>query len=556
MKKTWPYRIVLCCLNLSLLALGSPVLAQDVCDGVSTTNNTSLVALTVASGIAGEPILVTHPPGDTDRIFIANKNGTIRVKHRGNPATTLFLTIPDVLWASGFGEQGLLGMAFDPDYDTNGFFYVYYTRASDSDQIVSRFTRDTTPPVDPDLADPASQVVLLQMIDSEGNHNGGHLAFGPDGYLYIATGDGGGGNDVHGLCGNGQNRTNLLGKLLRIDPNGVSGNFPDCGVNTSNHRIPASNPFADGPGGRCDEIWAYGLRNPFRFSFDPANGDLYIGDVGQGCWEEIDYAPSTSTGGENYGWRQFEGLHCFDPVEPGCNDIDTASCVGDPGGATPACSDPLPSGDPVPNGTVLPIFDYSHSLGCSVTGGEVYRGCRMNNFQGTYFYSDACAALVRSFVVSGMPPNDTNHLSWMDLGSNNFASFGTDGQGEIYIARLDGVVNLLAPPLPNLEVSGLGAEAFLLNSPDWSWEDLSFTSQHPITSYHVYRADILDDVFNLGEPFNCMFTTTGTSWPGGDPATPPNDTFYAYIVLARNAGGQLTSTGGNPPRTISAVPCP
>jgi glucose/arabinose dehydrogenase len=230
-------------------------------------------------------------------------------------------------------------VAFHPNYVGNGFFYVSYTDAA-GDSVIARYSVSA----DPNRADLASGVILLTITQPFSNHNGGQLQFGPDGYLYISIGDGGSGGDPQN---NGQNLGNLLGKILRID---VASGFPFA--------VPADNPFV-GVGGAREEIWSYGLRNPWRFSFDRLTGDLFIGDVGQSSWEEVDFQPAGSAGGENYGWRLMEGSSCFNPSTD-CN-----------------------------NGTLtLPIREYDHTVGCSVTGGYRYRGSANFDLEGFYFYGD------------------------------------------------------------------------------------------------------------------------------------------------------------------------
>jgi glucose/arabinose dehydrogenase len=539
---------------IALLAV-TAARAQSVCDGVPEVPNTDLARVTVASGLTtgmSGPLFVTAPPGDTSRIFIVLQNGTIRQLARGAAATasTVFLDI-DARVVSTSDEQGLLGLAFDPGFATNGTFYVYYTRSTDGDEILARYrTLDGTGAT---AGDPNSETILFRIDDSEANHNGGWMSFGPDGMLYISEGDGGGAGDVHGTCGNGQDTQTLKGKILRIDPRGAGGGLPDCGLDAGPYRIPAGNPLADGAGtGDCDEIWAYGLRNPWRNSFDTATGDLYIADVGQGCWEEINWQPASSHGGENYGWRNFEGRHCYD----GSNCSATAS----PAGCSPACSDPSPSGDPAPNGTRLPIWDYAHGSGCSITGGYVYRGCRMRNFRGTYFYGDYCAGTVSSLVQSGGLA--TNQRDWTaQLGSAlqfDLTSFGTDAQGELYIADRDGMVYAVVPPLPDMEVAGTGSDApfRLEKSGIWTWEDLHTASWQPVTAYRVYRANLTDGRFNAGEIFSCIHTGSTPSWTGGDPSSPALGDMFAYVVTAVNSGGQQTSPGGTPLRTLAASACP
>ncbi len=536
--------VLLCCLAG---ADASHAGSASVCDGVSEATNTTLQRVVVATGLSSV-LLATAPPADTDRVFLVEQGGRIRFIQRGstNPAVhTLFLDISTRVLASG--EQGLLGLAFDPDFADNGFFYVHYARAGDGANIVSRFgTLDGTPNTN---GDPASERVLLRIPTLETNHNGGWLGFGPDGYLYIAIGDGGGSGDPHGTCGNGQSLTTLLGKMLRIDPRGGPGRAPDCGLDPGPYTIPMSNPLDNGAGGTCDEIWAYGLRNPWRPSFDRGTGDFYIADVEQNCWEEINWASVASTGGENYGWRQFEGRHCY-AASQGC------AATTSPAGCGPSCSDLPPVGDPLPNGTTLPVWDYDHGSGCSVTGGYVYRGCRMPNIRGQYFYGDLCASSVRSFeVVGGVA---TNHRDWTSSigGVGDILSFGEDAQGEHYICNGDTVYKIV-PPLGSLEVSGNGAGSALLSSAsgDWTWEDLFYTAAIPISSYRVWRADIADGWFDVGELFECVFTTAAPGWSGGDPEQPSPGAWFAYVVTAVDAAGNQTSPGGTPPRSLSTAPC-
>ncbi|HVQ35524.1 MAG TPA: PQQ-dependent sugar dehydrogenase, partial [Candidatus Bathyarchaeia archaeon] len=224
--------------------------AQSVCDGVPEVLNTDLARVTVASGLTtgtSGPLFVTAPPGDTGRIFIVLQNGIIRQLARGAAptASTVFLDL-DAKITSGQDEQGLLGLAFDPGFATNGTFYVYYTRMSDGDEILARYR--TLNGTGGTVGDPASETILFRIDDNEGNHNGGWMAFGPDGMLYVAEGDGGGGGDQHGTCGNGQSTQTLKGKILRIDPRGAGGGAPDCGLDAGPYRIPAGNPLADGAG--------------------------------------------------------------------------------------------------------------------------------------------------------------------------------------------------------------------------------------------------------------------------------------------------------------------
>ncbi len=301
-------------------------------------------------------------------------------------------------------ERGLLSLAFDPAYRTNGRFFVYYS-SNQGDVTIARYQVSA----DPDVADPTSEQILLTIPHrSFGNHNGGQLAFGPDGYLYAGTGDGGGGGDP---LGNGQNGGALLGKLLRLD---VDVDAPPW------YAIPPTNPFV-GAGDPRDEIWALGMRNPWRFGFDRGTGDLYVGDVGQDSWEEVDVQPAGDPGGENYGWNVFEGDHCF----------------------SPPCPDP-------PSGFTFPVLEYDHGQGCSITGGYVYRGCRMPDLRGTYFYSDYCTPFFRTFrgVVAGVPQSPGTRTAQLTPpgGLEHIVSFGEDARGELYFTDLNpGTVYRIEP---------------------------------------------------------------------------------------------------------------
>lgn len=537
----------LTCMSVLLLVSGN-AWSQFDCNGVSEADNTTLQAVTIASGLAA-PMYVTSPPGDDDRLYIVQQGGSIRIKRRGDPpgATTEFLNISARVKSGG--EQGLLGMAFSPDWDpvNGGDFYVNYSVGSSlcgiiggpCEQIIGKFTTN-----DPDAAIDNEQIVM-RFDEPQTNHNGGQLFFGPDGMLYIATGDGGGGGDQHGACGNGQILDTLLGKILRIDVNGVDpgSTAPDTGcsggytfADPTLFGVPGDNPFRDGPGGDCDEIWAYGLRNPWRNSFDALNGDVYIADVGQNCWEEINYVAAAAASGVNYGWRQMEGSHCFDHLSP--SDCDPAVAPD----CSPPCDDPS---------LTDPVLEYANpAVGDSVIGGYVYRGCRMPNFRGTYFYGDNGSGIVRSFEISG--GTVTNERDWMtELGraQNSLTSFGEDNRGELYMADAGlGAVLKILPPLSDLEVSGAGAaESFLLSrTGDWTWEDLSFSTMHPVDYYQVYR----------GVPngtFTCIHSTLDTSWPaGGDPTDPAPGQLQAYLVTA--VRGAEESSSGQPPRTLSS-PC-
>jgi len=533
---------------LVLIGISAPVSAA-VCDGVSKTTNTALRSAVVVAGLTGRPLYVTSPPGDTNRIFIVEQSGFIRIHKRGDLAnvTSLFLNLSGIVQANtSLNEMGLLGLAFDPDYATNGRFYVNYTEgplAGPWFSVVARYNVSANP----DVADAASEFRLMRYGQPESNHNGGLLMFGPDGFLHIYTGDGGGGGDGHGTCGNGQNLATVLGKILRIDVRNIdpAAVNPDCSVAPgADYKVPSTNAFRDGSGGNCDEIWSYGVRNPWRASFDAGTGDLYVADVGQNCWEEVNWLPAASTGGKNFGWRQMEANHCFNTAQQSNCNPPAQACSG-----SPACNDPS---------LTDPVLEYGHGgmpFACSITGGYVYRGCRMTNFAGTYFYGDYCAGWVKSFVISGgLPTSPADWTTGIDPTlalRNGLTSFGVDAQGEMFITDNAGTQQVLkiVPPLPDLEVSGVGAAVLRLEKTgDWSWENLFRSTEIPITFYRVYR----------GTPngsFTCVLKTANPIWPsGGDPVNPSAGQLFAYVVTAINAAAEETQKGH--PGTFNAATCP
>ncbi|MGZ6299377.1 MAG: PQQ-dependent sugar dehydrogenase [Candidatus Limnocylindria bacterium] len=341
----------------------------------------------VVSGLTS-PIGVTSAGDGTGRLFINEQGGRIRVvEPDGALRQEPFVDLSNRVESGG--ERGLLGLAFHPDFATNGRLFVHYSRAGDGATVISELTASA----DHETASSASERIIFTLKQPFANHNGGQLAFGPDGYLYIGLGDGGSANDPFG---NGQNRGVLLGKILRIDVDGAP-------ASDKAYAIPANNPYAAGgisPGAGLPEIWAYGLRNPWRFSFDRATRDLYIGDVGQNAWEEIDRQPAGSAGGENYGWDLFEGTHC----SSNCGSI---TAVG-------------------------PVAEYGHDAGCSVTGGYVYRGTRQPSLVGTYLFSDYCSGTVWTLGPpgGGVTPRQ---LAITDL---QVSSFGEGEDGEIFLVDL------------------------------------------------------------------------------------------------------------------------
>ena len=349
-----------------------------------------LVLQFVADGFAG-PVAVTGAGDGSGRLFVLEQQGRIRIVGGG-----VFLDISARV-DSTLNEQGLLGLAFHPEYPDNGFFYVNYTHDPGPGSDTTRVSRFQVSAADPDLADPASETILLEFSQDSDNHNGGDLHFGPDGYLYIASGDGGGGGDPNDR---GQSLDTLLGKILRIDV--------DSG---SPYAVPADNPFVGDPAA-LDEIWAYGLRNPWRFSFDRATGDLFIGDVGQGSREEVNRQPAASSGGENYGWSCMEG-----DLAPGFNPCDD-------GPLTP------------------PIMVYETGANCAVTGGFVYRGL-IGGLHGRYVFGDYCSGKVWSAAEAA---GFWTAQEWGAVGFG-LASFGEDDDGELLVVdRDDGSIFRFASP--------------------------------------------------------------------------------------------------------------
>ncbi len=323
-----------------------------------------------------------------ERLFVVEQDGYINVVNaNGSVLPTPFLNI-DPIVNSNSNEQGLLGLAFHPDYKTNGYFYVYYTNSANN-IVISRFNVSAT---DSNLANASSEQILITILHpTNTNHNGGCLRFGPDGYLYAGTGDGGGGGDV---ANNAQNKNKLLGKMIRLDIN-----------NGSPYSVPADNPFVNTPNTQ-PEIWAYGLRNPWRWSFDRLTGDLWIGDVGQNAWEEVDFQKSGIAGGQNYGWRCYEGNHGY----------NTSGCQ--------------------PQTAYIPaVYEMSHSGNyCSVVGGYVYRGGKYSNMFGYYFFADYCVNMIQ--VLKRSNTGTYVHYNTINYSGANISTFGEDQYGELYVADL------------------------------------------------------------------------------------------------------------------------
>lgn len=336
----------------------------------------SIVLREVVRGFE-RPLYVTNA-GDA-RLFVVEQTGRIRIVSDGAVQAGAFLNISDRITTRG-NEQGLLGLAFHPAYADNGRFFVYYTRASDGAVVIAEYATSA----DPNLAAANSERILVTIGQPFANHNGGQIAFGPDGYLYAGVGDGGAADDP---LDSGQDLATLLGALLRMD---VDQGQP--------YGVPADNPFA-GDGRWRGEIWAWGLRNPWRFSFDRLTGDLYIADVGQNRYEEINFQPAASTGGENYGWSRYEAFDCY---QNGCEAI-TAT---------------------------FPVLAYDHGNGCSVTGGYVYRGSQFPALTGNYLYADYCSGM----IWAALRPAEGDWPTQVVLDSDLIiSSFGEDVAGELYV---------------------------------------------------------------------------------------------------------------------------
>ncbi len=378
-----PAFLLACAATLVCVASASPAREAEF------VRSEGLRAELVVRGLRS-PVFVTAPAGDP-RLFILEQPGRIRVVRDGKLLERPFLDLTDRVGYGG--ERGLLGLAFHPLFARNGFFFVNYTDRSGDTQIV----RFKVGPIS-DVADRASASAVLTVEQPYANHNGGMIAFAPDGKLWIGMGDGGAGGDPHG---NGQNPATLLGKMLRLD------------VDRAPYTVPADNPFVQ-RGGTRPEIWATGLRNPWRFSFDRGAPVVYIADVGQNAWEEVNVAKVTDAG-LDYGWNAREGLHAF-------------------------------RAPPLYRGGTDPVLEYGHSEGCSVTGGYVYRGRAMPALAGTYFFADYCRGWIRSFRWSEGRVTDRREWSVGPLGS--ITSFGEDAAGELYVTSDDGTVHRLvsAPP--------------------------------------------------------------------------------------------------------------
>ena len=409
---TWRARKPVCLLLLLLLA--APVHGQDQVVG-SLTGDSGLQLEEPFPGLRfTRPVDFQAPRDGSGRIFVVEQAGVIRVfdAGSGNASTEVFLDIRSRVRDQG-NEEGLLGLAFHPNFASNGYFFVDYTASNPRRTVVARYSVD---PNDPDRALPGSETVILRVSQPYSNHNAGQIAFGPDGYLYVTMGDGGSGGDPYD---HGENPATLLGSILRID---VDGGSP--------YAIPPDNPFAGNDKGYREEIYAYGLRNPWRISFDPPTGRLWAADVGQNMYEEVNIIEK----GGNYGWDVMEGLHCYEPAT-GCDRT----------------------------GLISPVWEYSHDLGISITGGFVYRGTLAPSLAGRYVFADYGTGRIWALAWDGAAAQVEEIMDT----TLAISSFGVDGQQELYALAFNGrIYRLVETPLPatSAESEELPAEAALLDN--------------------------------------------------------------------------------------------
>lgn len=469
-----------------------------------------------ASGL-NSPVDITSA-GD-DRLFITERDGTIRILNAdGTIEAGDFLDIENIVTACGGScEIGLLGLAFHPNFVDNGYFFVNYTAIGGGNTHVSRFSVSTN---NPNVADASTEVLLLNIPQPYGNHNGGGIKFGPDGYLYIGMGDGGSGGDPQAFS---QNRQSFLGKMLRID---VDGGSP--------YGIPADNPFMNDDE-TLDEIWSIGMRNPWRFSFDRETGDMWVGDVGQNAWEEVDFEPAGSPGGLNYGWRCREGQSNF----------NTSNCP-----PTSELTDPIH------------VYQTSSGFGegCSITGGFVYRGCKFPEFYGKYIYGDYCSSRIWALTPNGDGTYDNEEL--LNFSNNQISSFGEDNNGELYMAALgqgkiykitetSNVFTILSevtnPACPNEANGSIDLTAEGNNTFAWSngamTEDISdlTAGNYTVTVTTESGCDNVEN-FTIEDPNTITFTITST----GETLSNTLNTEVNWIL-----NGEIIATGVTFMPTIS-----
>lgn len=380
---------------MSFSRLALPILAILGAAPAYAALSTSLIVDSLT-----QPLYCTAPAGDLQRLFVVEQGGMIQIVKGGVVESEPFLDLEDIVVDGG--ERGLLGLAFDPDFDTNRYFYVYYTGVGGMDPLVSYLVRYEASAANPDRADTSSAHPILSVVQPYSNHNGGSIHFGPDGYLYWGLGDG-------GISGGASNPAidpqRLLGKMLRLDVSGDD--FP--GDASRNYAIPATNPYVGDPT-TLDEIWSSGWRNPYRWSFDRVTGDMYVGDVGEGNWEEVSFEAAGGAGGRHFGWSCYEGNSTFNLS--GCSGLGPFT---------------------------FPVHEYSHTeagFSCSITGGAVYRGANVPEAYGLYFFADWCSNQIYSLrVVNGVAQELTNRTTELTTGQfiSQIVGFGEDGAGELYL---------------------------------------------------------------------------------------------------------------------------
>jgi cysteine-rich repeat protein len=484
------------------------------CAGVPTNPGTDLDAVRIASGLSS-PSHITAPPLDPNRLFVVEKTGTVRIIKNGVLLATPFLNLASRV--SSGAEQGLLSIAFHPNYKVNRRLFATFTD-SRGNTIIARFTASA---VNPDVVDASTERLLLTISQPFPTHNGGQIAFGPDGYLYAGMGDGGGVADPFESA---QSNTTLLGKILRFDVDRETAPF---------YTVPSSNPNP-GAGPTLGLIWAKGMRNPWRFSFDRLSGDLYTADIGEAQREEVNVTPVTSTGGENYGWDIFEGSQCFEP-------------------------EPLFLSCPSLSSYVAPVHEYDHTQGCAVTGGFVYRGCAMPDLHGSYFFADYCTAFVRTFeLVGGVAQNLTDRTADVAPGGglsiDSVTSFGEDARGELYIADQGGEIFKLVPALATNTPSPSPTATSTWTSPPTDTPTPTATDTETATATATPTATLtLTGTDTPTATATTVDTATATASPTDTPVPPtPTETFVEETPTAIVA--PPTHTPVPPTRTPTPAP--
>ncbi|MGD2066724.1 MAG: PQQ-dependent sugar dehydrogenase, partial [Candidatus Bathyarchaeota archaeon] len=468
--------VVLTIILVVISSLGVSLILQYAIPAFTQTQSLYDIKEAFPNLTFNRPVVICHAGDGSNRLFVVAQQGEIYVFENTENVQNakLFLDIKDsVLFG---GEQGLLGLAFHPNFSSNGFFYVDYTAENPRRTVIARFSVSQD---NPDEGDMDSEQVILEVMQPYGNHNGGQIVFGPDGFLYISLGDGGSGGDP---LGNGQNRSTLLGSILRIDVD-----TPSEGIKYS---IPADNPFVGNTQGYREEIYAYGLRNPWRFSFDPVTGWLWTGDVGQNRLEEIDIVEK----GGNYGWNIMEGSQCYSPSE-GCNST----------------------------GLELPLWEYGRDFGVSVTGGFVYRGSMLPDLVGAYVYGDFGSGRIWALEYSGVDEPDNRELVDTEL---SIASFGIDEANELYICAFDEKIYKLTTQATALPEIGVPAHAPNEPTPD---QAVSVTVK--VTASNGLREVILSYTTNAGWTNVTMSLVTENSYTADMPAM-PEETQVNYRIIA------------------------